>query len=102
MKIAEHRTESQFLVQAEKCQKQAELAWIEGRTMDMLRFSDDARELMERYYAALDSLEPPQESKQSPIRFPLPIIDWILICILVFLSASGLIAFLNGLQGCSK
>ena len=102
MKIAEHSTESKFLVQAEKCHKQAELAWIEGRTMDMLRFSDDARELMERYYAALDSLEPPQESKKSPIHFPLPIIDWILICILVFLSTYGLILFLNSLQGFLK
>ena len=102
MKIAEHRIESQFLVQAEKCHKQAELAWIEGRTMDMLRFSDDARELMERYYAALDALEPPQDSKKFRIHLPLPILDWSLICIVVFLATYGLILFLNSLQGFHK
>ena len=99
MKITEHRTESQFLVQAEKCHKQAELAWIERRTMDMIRFSDDARELMERYYAALDAFEPEQESPVKTIEIlhitdRLTTFDRILIGILAFISSWGLIQFL--------
>jgi hypothetical protein len=57
---------------------------------------------MERYYAALDSLEPPQDSKKFRIHLPLPILDWSMICILVFLSTYGLILFLNSMEGCAK
>jgi hypothetical protein len=102
MKIAEHRTDSNFLVRAENLHKLAELAWFEGRVEDMHRCSEEARELMEKYFSFTCSPEPPQESKQCPIHFPLPILDWILICFLVFLSTYGLILFLNSLQGFLK
>ena len=102
MKIAEHRTDSNFLVRAENLHKQAELAWFEGRVEDMHRCSEEARELMEKYFSFTCSPEPPQDSKKFRIHLPLPILDWSLICILVFLSTYGLILFLNSMEGCAK
>jgi hypothetical protein len=102
MKIAEPHASTNFLIQAEMLNKQAELAWFEGRVEDMHRCSEEARELMEKYFSFTCAPEPPQESKQSPIRFPLTILDRILIFVLVFLSSYGLILFLNSLQGFLK
>jgi hypothetical protein len=107
MKIAEPHIESTFLIQAEDFHRQAELAWFEGRTEDMLRFSEDARELMERYYASLESPDPAQESPRPPISLPRilksrPKLEKAVVFGLIFLSAWGLTSFLNSLQGCAK